>query len=343
MIEKGLAASLKVLDAFLKVLGAFPKGLAAALKVLAAFPKGLAAFLTGLAAFAIVLNAQGRIANAKIETRTITQSLEREVQAIADRGAATWIGYRVPMIPGQRRMCCYDSISPDLRVGPTSSDWGGACRLESGGGITMTGSDPLESRGSLVVVEPPGDVVILARVEARAITRIRTFTPDCDLDGGGMPVVWLENVSPADSAAWLTALARATGGGTERDTRVVQTAIAALALHPGQPSLRTLVALARDDQRANVRNQALFWLGQRAGQEAVATITNAINNDPETEVKKRAVFALSRMPKDEGVPLLINVARTNRNPEVRKQAMFWLGQSRDPRAVSFFEEILKAK
>jgi len=25
---------------------------------------------------------------------------------------------------------------------------------------------------------------------------------------------------------------------------------------------------------------------------------------------------------------------------VRKQAMHWLGQSRDPRAVSFFEEVL---
>jgi len=26
---------------------------------------------------------------------------------------------------------------------------------------------------------------------------------------------------------------------------------------------------------------------------------------------------------------------------VRKQAMFWLGQSRDPRAIDFFAEILK--
>jgi len=46
------------------------------------------------------------------------------------------------------------------------------------------------------------------------------------------------------------------------------------------------------------------------------------------------------LPKDEGVPMLIQVARTNRNPEVRKQAMFWLGQSKDPRAVKFFEDIL---
>ena len=57
-------------------------------------------------------------------------------------------------------------------------------------------------------------------------------------------------------------------------------------------------------------------------------------------MKKKAVFALSQLPKDEGVPLLINVARTNTNPAVRKQAMFWLGQSKDPRALDFFAEIL---
>jgi len=41
------------------------------------------------------------------------------------------------------------------------------------------------------------------------------------------------------------------------------------------------------------------------------------------------------------VPMLIDVARTSHDPEVRKQAMFWLGQSKDPRAVAFFEQVLK--
>ena len=58
-------------------------------------------------------------------------------------------------------------------------------------------------------------------------------------------------------------------------------------------------------------------------------------------MKKKAVFALSQLPKDEGVPLLIKVAETHRSYEVRKQAMFWLGQSQDPRALAFFEAVLK--
>ena len=41
------------------------------------------------------------------------------------------------------------------------------------------------------------------------------------------------------------------------------------------------------------------------------------------------------------MPLLIRVARTHPQPEVRKKAMFWLGQSKDARALAFFEEVLK--
>lgn len=102
-----------------------------------------------------------------------------------------------------------------------------------------------------------------------------------------------------------------------------------------------IIASARDDRSRKVRGQALFWLGQKAGKKATDAITGAIENDPDTYIKKKAVFALSQLPKDEGVPLLIQVARTNRNAVVRKQAMFWLGQTGDPRALAFFEEVLK--
>jgi hypothetical protein len=106
-------------------------------------------------------------------------------------------------------------------------------------------------------------------------------------------------------------------------------------------AIDVLIAMAREDDSAEVRRQALFWVGQKAGRRAAEAIDAAIEHDPDTEVKKRAVFALSQMPKEEGVPRLIEVARTHRNPEVRKQAMFWLGQSNDPRALRFFEDVLK--
>ena len=102
-----------------------------------------------------------------------------------------------------------------------------------------------------------------------------------------------------------------------------------------------LLSMAKSDPEAKVREQAIFWVAQKAGKKAVAAITDAIQNDPETEVKKKAVFALSQLPKDEGVPQLIHVADTNSNPAVRKDAFFWLGQSHDPRALAYLEQILK--
>ena len=70
-------------------------------------------------------------------------------------------------------------------------------------------------------------------------------------------------------------------------------------------------------------------------------LKDTVQNDPEVAVKKKAVFALSQLPKDEAVPELLHVAQTNANPAVRKEAIFWLGQTHDPRALAFFEQILE--
>jgi HEAT repeats len=102
-----------------------------------------------------------------------------------------------------------------------------------------------------------------------------------------------------------------------------------------------IIDVARHDESGQVRGQALFWLAQSASRRAPAAIQSALAEDPEIEVKKKAVFALSQLPKDEGVPLLIRLAETHKSGEVRKQAMFWLGQSQDPRALEFFEDVLK--
>ena len=277
--------------------------------------------------------AQGRVSNATAETRSAAQGLEREVRAAAARGGVIWIGYRVPMVGGPRQMCCVDAVSD-------SSLSGGTCRLESGGGVSMTTGDRRDRGSSRISLEPATEFLILVRLDGGAVSRVRTFTPDCDIDAASAALVWLNDVKPDESVTWLASLVAAAPDSGDGYTRVGNTALSAIALHNVPSALTLLIAKARDDASIRVRGQALFWLAQRAGQQAVATITGAIDNDPETEVKKKAVFALSQLPKDEGVPKLIVVARSNRNPEVRKQAMFWLGQSHDPRAVRFFEEIL---
>jgi hypothetical protein len=122
--------------------------------------------------------------------------------------------------------------------------------------------------------------------------------------------------------------------------RVRDKVVFALSISKQPEGIETLIQVAKTDSSPHVRSQAIFWLAQKAGKQAAATIVDAIQNDPDTGVKKKAVFALSQLPKDDGVPKLIEVARTQKNPEVRKQAFFWLGQSGDPRALAFIEQVL---
>jgi len=255
---------------------------------------------------AVAQTATPRLSNGRLEPHATT-NIAKDLHALASTlTEPTWIGYTQPMIDGEHNMCDY---------------WNDGRRFSSS-------TDPIR-------LEPADFFFVLFRVDNKEIIRIRTFSANCPLDAGGKAVHWFNNVAVTDSVNFLKTFV-----GPSATRRMMDSAVTAIALTEGQQPLNELIAIARDGATATVKGQGLFWLAQRAGQAAVGTITAAIENDPDTDVKKKAVFALSQLPKDQGVPLLIDQARNNKNPAVRKQAMFWLGQSKDPRALKFFEEIL---
>lgn len=364
--------------------------------------------LTTAAAVAAVAQ-QPRLTNGRVTTQPGTALQQAFRAAVAGQADTGWIGYGVPVVDGERMMCCFNSgttfINGTMRMtdGQTCC---GMCTIEpSGDGTTMTSrTQPALQPGGAIKLEGADTMVVMVRVVNRQVERVRVFSEDCPLDAGGREVTWLTGVRPAESIALLESLV-AGQTGTDRRDRVLDGAISAIALHrdaAADASLERLLATsqpqnvrskvpfwlgntrgrrgleilrrvvkedasvdvrkkavfglsqsreaeavdllidnARNNPETSVRGEAIFWMAQKAGSKAAAAITERIEQDPDTEVKKKAVFALSQLPKSEGVPLLINVARTNSNPAVRKQAMFWLGQSRDPRALDFFAEILK--
>jgi len=102
-----------------------------------------------------------------------------------------------------------------------------------------------------------------------------------------------------------------------------------------------LIRMAKSDSSAKVRRQAQFWMANLGGKKVTADLREAAEKDPDEAVRKSAVFALSRLPGDEAATQLIQIAKTSHDPVVRKQAVFWLGQSSDPRATDYLEELLK--
>jgi PBS lyase HEAT-like repeat len=57
-------------------------------------------------------------------------------------------------------------------------------------------------------------------------------------------------------------------------------------------------------------------------------------------VRSDALFFLSQRPGGEGVPALIRVVRESKSVKLRKDAIWFLSQSRDPRAIELFEQLL---
>ncbi len=270
--------------------------------------KFVAVTLVVLSISAVAEAQQPRLSNGRIEQHTVSAGIAKDLPALAAAlSEPSWIGYAQPMIDGDHNMCDY---------------W-------NDGRMISQSTDPIR-------LEPADFFFVMFRIEEKQITRIRTYSANCPLDAGGKAVHWFTNVPVNDSISYMKTFMSPTATKKLNDS-----AITVIALTEGARPLTELLTLARDGGTSQVKGNALFWLAQRAGQKAVGTITAAIENDPDTEVKKKAVFALSQLPKDEGVPLLIQQARTNKNPVVRKQAMFWLGQTKDPRALKFFEEILK--
>ena len=166
------------------------------------------------------------------------------------------------------------------------------------------------------------------------VEKIRIYSLRCPLDAGGLSFIWLTGVSTHASLDYLKGLS------SSSSNRLANNALLAISRHDGVDATGTLISLAKFDPSSHVRGQALFWLAQRADKQSASAITDAIDNDPDTKVKRQAVFALSQLPKNESVPKLIEIARSQKNLEVRRQAFFWLGQSQDPRALAFFEDVL---
>jgi hypothetical protein len=260
------------------------------------------AFLWFIAA-ALPLSAQPKLlVNAKPDTRSAAAGLEQTFKPLlAAQPQPAWIAYSVP--------------SSRVNLG---------CDY-----VRDSGSQP-----GVIHLEPPDHAVIFFRVEGGAVERIRTLSPDCEIDAGDLPVHWLSDVVPAESVALLDTFA------TGRE-RYMDAAMRAVAAHADPAADAALARYLAPAQPESIRLGAVSALHRHSGPNTLQTLRQAIANDPDPRVKRRAVSALESMPEGEGVPLLIELAKATRADEVRKQAMTSLTHSRDPRALTFFEEVLK--
>src|SRR5437660_5229523 len=168
-----------------------------------------------------------RIENAKLETRAVGASLDatfRELSGKAEK--PEWIGYAVEEVAGEHGACC-------------DNNWNngncGTCRLEkeNGGSISTSHAD-----GS-VKLEGARQLVVLYRLEAKQVVKIRVASEDCALDAGGLPFVWLTGVKAPESVALLATYVRSSHMEEHEERKTGNGALTAISLHADASADRT--------------------------------------------------------------------------------------------------------
>jgi hypothetical protein len=268
----------------------------------------------------VVAAVPAQIVNARLSTRSAAAGLAPTVDA-ALRGDpnAQWIGYTVP-VEGRHQMCCWDSSASRSRACCDT------CRLEKGEGFSVGGSD------SSTALEAEGTTTVLLRAEQGRVGRIRMYSAGCAVDAGGLPVIWLMDVVPAQSLRLLATYVERDDGAGRKD--VADGALAAIAFHADAAVDDVLHGFTRPGRREHVRKQAAFWLGNARGRRGYEILAGLMRDDPSDEFRAHVTFALSQSEVPEALTDMIRAARYDASGRVRGQALFWLAHKAGKKASS---------
>ena len=284
-------------------------------------------FLLGAMLFAPAAHAGQRTAemprleNAKVETRQVTGSLEATVRDLEGKAEKPeWISYSVEQIAGERSVCCGNYHD---------GEGCGTCNLER----DHDGTTSTTQKTGTVKLEGARQLVVLFRLEAKQVMRVRVASEDCTLDAGGLPFVWLTGVKPAESVALLETYVRRAHFEEHVDHGTGHGALTAIALHVDPSADRAFESFIKPDQPEGLRRQAAFWLGAARGKSGLTALQRMAKSDPSPDVRAHVAFALSVSHETGAIDEIIRMAHDDTNAHVRGQALFWLAQKAGQKAV----------
>jgi len=200
------------------------------------------------------------------------------------------------------------------------------------------------------VISPDASIpasMVLLRVTAGRVTKVRLDETDREIDGGGLPFVWLTNVNPAESVKVLKGIVEATaaessklepankndreGRDAERDSRRLQDgALVAIALQSAPESTTALRSFTTSSYPPDLRERAAFWLANERGSEGFAAVSELLRTETDPKLREKLVFDLTLVKGESrtaAVDKLLELAKSDASLEIRGKAQFWLAQS----------------
>jgi len=253
---------------------------------------------------ALPLAAQPKLlVNARVDTRPAGAGLEQAFRPlVTGQPQPAWIGYSVP------------STRVNLGCDYVRDGW---------------------NQPGVIHLEPPDTAVILFRVENGAVDKIRSLSPDCQIDAGDLPVHWLTDVKPAESVALLDTYA------VQRE-RYMDGAMSAIASHSDPTADAALQRFLAPTQPETLRLRVVGWFGSMRGHRGFDVLKNLIASDPSDRVRERAISTLSNSREPEALDLLIATARKDANPRMRMQALSALNRHSGAKVLATFREAIES-
>lgn len=248
------------------------------------------------------------VQNARVETRQAA-SIDTAVRTLGNPNEPVWIGWRVPMIDGDRTVC---------------SSW-------SDGRTTVVG-DALEGRGSNVNpvtfpaaagpvrIEAGTQLLVLARVVDGRLDRLRTVDDGCPMDGGGRSFYWLTGITPAESVRYLDSLTRQDAINITANRRAAETAISALSLHHDAAATAVLDRLSARAGERTLRRPAFSALARTRGAHGLQQLQTLLAAEVDTDMRQALTTAIAESPQPEATAALLALARTETAVNVRGDA-----------------------
>lgn len=146
--------------------------------------------------------------------------------------------------------------------------------------------------------------------------------PDPDPEVREQAVFWLHQVESPEAMAALESILLESD-----DPEIQERALFAIAQRGGEAVEALRSYAGRSDISAELRADAIFWMGQSGGGEGAEYLMDLYPSLDDPELKDRALFAVAQSGTDEARSWLLERMRDpSESVELRKQALFWAGQ-----------------
>ncbi len=173
-------------------------------------------------------------------------------------------------------------------------------------------------------VNDTGEIQLYAKFRDGEPTRIRALSPMCPVRS---PVI-VTDLGLVDGDQSIDWLGRYIG----RSDKLSGNVLGAIAAHEGDRAIGVLVDTAENARSYEIREDAIFWMGNLRANETIAHLERYMFDDPSPDIREKAAFAVSQSDAPNKVELLVRQGREDRDPDVRGEAWFWLAETGAPEA-----------